>query len=147
MKVILQDDVSSLGAIGDVVNVKAGFARNFLFPKMLAVVADSVSLKRVDMVKKQLKKKKEKLVELTKALASKLEKVSITINKQVGEEDRIFGSVTTTEIEALLKDEGYEINKRDIEIEEEVKKIGVYHANITLDHGVTAKLKFWVVAK
>ncbi len=147
MKVILQDVVPALGGIGEVVSVKAGYARNFLFPKKLAVIADSVGLKQLDQMKEQLQRKKDKLIAETKVLAGKMEKVSITINKQVGEEDRIFGSVTAAEIADLINEEGFKVSKKDIHLEEEVKKIGVYHATVNLDHGIEVKLKFWVVAK
>lgn len=147
MKVILQEEVKSLGAIGAVVNVKAGYARNYLFPQHLAVVADNVSLKQLEQYKKSLEAKRQKLLIASKEVAAKIEKTSITINKKVGEEDKIFGSVTSQELVDILKDEGFEVDKKDVSFEEEIKKIGVYHATIKLTQGVDARLKFWVVAQ
>jgi len=147
MKIILQEEVPSLGSIGDLVNVKSGYARNYLFPKRLAVVADKVGVKQLEQIRKQLEVKKMKKAEEAKGLAGKIENMSITINKKVGEEEKIFGTVTSQEIADLIKEEGIEISRKQIQITEEIKKIGVYHADITLEQGIKTKLKFWVVSK
>ncbi len=147
MKIILQEEVPSLGSIGDLVNVKAGYARNYLFPKNLAVIADKVGVKQLEQIKKQLEVKRLKKAEEAKGLAGKIEGMSITINKKVGEEEKIFGTVTSQEIADLIKEEGIEISKKQIQISEEIKKIGVYHADITLEQGIKTKLKFWVVSE
>ena len=146
MQVILDRDVKNLGSIGDMVQVKNGYARNFLIPRGLASVANESNRKQLDRKIAQLEKEKRQQHKSAKELAQKLNKVSVTISKQVGEEDRIFGSVTTQEIEEALKAEGYDIDRKDISFDSEIKKIGVYQANLTLTKQVEAKVKVWVVA-
>ena len=126
MKVILTQDIPSVGLIGNIVQVKNGFARNYLIPRSLAVVANTSNVKELDHHKRVLTKRKEKVLAAFKAQAAKLNKLTLTIVKQVGEEDKIFGSVTTAEIEALLDKEGLKISRKQIELTESIKKIGNY---------------------
>ncbi len=146
MRVILTHDVPSLGTIGSVVNVKNGYGRNYLLPQALAILANESNTKQLEHHKRLLAKKKETILKEARALASKIEQVSFEIAKQVGEEERIFGSVTPIELAALLEGKGFNIAKKDIEIADEVKKVGSYVANIRLNTEVIAKLKFSVVA-
>jgi large subunit ribosomal protein L9 len=146
MRVILTSDVKQLGAIGDVLNVKDGYARNFLIPRSLAVVANESNKAEFDHRKKVLDAKKAKILVEMKKLASSLEKASLTIAKQVGEDERIFGTVTTAEIEEALDKAGHKVSRKDIKIED-IKKVGVYEAHINLHHSVSAKVKVWVVAQ
>ena len=146
MQVILDKDVSNLGSIGDVVQVKNGYARNFLIPRGFASVANESNKKQLDRKIAQLEKEKRQQHKVAKELSQKLSKASVTISKQVGEEDRIFGAVTTAEVEEALKNEGFKVDKKDISFEEEIKKIGVYQASVILTRQVTAKVKVWVVA-
>jgi large subunit ribosomal protein L9 len=147
MKVILTNDVSSLGSIGQIVNVRNGYARNFLFPRGLASMANESNKAALDHQIKVLEKKRAVSLANAKTLAAKIEKTSVTVSKQVGEDERIFGSVTAGELETLLKAEGIDISKKDIEILEEIKKVGVYSAQIKLLPDVVAKFKVWVVAQ
>ncbi len=147
MKVILTDEVTGLGSIGSIVQVKNGYGRNYLIPRNLAVVANESNQKELDHKKRILKKKREKLLEEKRVIAKKIENLSITIHKQVGTDERIFGSVTTAEIATLLEKEGINLVKKDIHITEEIKKIGVYNAEVKLHTEVIAKLKIWVVAQ
>lgn len=146
MKVILSADIPSLGTIGDIVNVKNGYARNYLLPRGYASVANESNKKALDHQLRVLEKKREKAIAAAKELAAQIEKISVTVTKQVGEDEKIFGSVTTAELEDLLKAEGLDVSKKDIKILEEVKKVGVYQAEVRLHSSVMAKFKVWVVA-
>lgn len=145
MKVILRKDYESLGKIGDVVEVKAGFAHNFLLPRKIAYIALAGSLKALEEEKKVHVKKEQQELMRSEKLAGELEKVSVTIPVQVGEEDKIFGTVTTQMIADALAEKGYEVDKRKIEIEEPIKSLGIYGVDIKLHSKVSAKIKVWVV--
>lgn len=145
MKVILRQNIESLGQIGDVVEVKPGYANNYLIPRQFAYIALAGSVKALEEEKKNLAKRKQKELQGAEKLAADLEKVSITIPVQVGEEDKIFGSVTTQMIGDALTEKGFEIDKRKIEIEEPIKSLGIYSVGIKLHPSVTAKIKVWVV--
>ncbi len=147
MRVILMEDVEKLGAIGSIVNVKDGFARNFLFPKSLAVLANESNKKELEHQTKMLQRRREKLLAKVKEQAAAIEKTSVTVTKQVGEDEKIFGTVTTAELEELLAKEGIQISKKDIQLSEDIKKVGVYSADVKLHPEVVAKFKVWVVAQ
>lgn len=147
MRVILSETVSNLGAVGSLVNVKDGYARNYLFPRGLAIVANERNKTELDHQIRVFEKRRAKALGEAKALASKIEKVSITVSKQVGEDEKIFGSVTTNELEELLNQEGHKISRKDITILDDIKKVGVYAASVKLHPEVTAKFKVWVVAQ
>jgi large subunit ribosomal protein L9 len=147
MRVILNHDVHALGNIGEIVNVKNGYARNFLVPKGLASVANEANEAQLKHQRRQLDKRKAKLLLDAKALAAAIEKVSVTVYKQVGEDERIFGSVTHAELETLLNNEGIKVSKRDISLAEEIKKVGVFQGVVKVHSDVTAKFKIWVVAQ
>jgi large subunit ribosomal protein L9 len=147
MKLILSHNVESLGVIGDIVKVKAGYARNFLLPRGLAVVANEGNEKALQHQLKVLEKKKQQTLDEAKKFAGQIEKVSITVAKQVGEDEKIFGSVTTAELEELLAAEGVKVSRKDIRLTEEVKKVGVYTAEVKVHPEVTATFKVWVVAQ
>jgi large subunit ribosomal protein L9 len=145
MKVILRQNYESLGNIGDVVDVKDGFALNFLLPRKIAYSALAGNIAALEEEKKSLAKKTEQELKAAEVLASELEKVSVTIPVQVGEEDKIFGTVTTQMIADSLKEKGYDIDKRRIEIPEQIKSLGIYGVNLKLHSNVEAKIKVWVV--
>jgi len=145
MKVILRKNYDKLGKIGDVVEVKNGFARNFLIPRQIAYTATPGNLRALEEEKVQLAKKEEKELQSAQLLSAELEKVSVTIPVKVGEEDRIFGTVTTQMIADSLKEKGYDIDRRKIEISEPIKSLGIYSVNVKLHHDVTAVVKTWVV--
>jgi large subunit ribosomal protein L9 len=145
MKVILRQNTEGLGQIGEVVDVKDGYARNFLIPRKLAYAALKGNIKALEEEKKTLSKKKEQELAASETLAAELEKVSVTIPVQVGEEDKIFGSVTTQMISDALKEKGHEIDKRKIEIDEPIKALGIYGVSVKLHPSVNAKIKVWVV--
>ena len=145
MKVILRQNTEGLGQIGQMIDVKDGYARNFLIPRKLAYPALEGNIRALEEEKKTLSKKKEQELAAAETLAAGLEKVSVTIPVQVGEEDKIFGSVTTQMISDALKEKGHEIDKRKIEIEEPIKALGIYSVSIKLHPNVSAKIKVWVV--
>ncbi|OGC76412.1 MAG: 50S ribosomal protein L9 [candidate division Zixibacteria bacterium RBG_16_50_21] len=147
MKIILKEDLEKLGKAGDVVQVKDGYARNFLVPRNLAVVATKGSLASIEKIlkEKQLRENKRKKEAL--ALKDKVEGISCTAEVLVGEEDKVFGSVTAIEISRMLKDKGFFIDKRSIEMEEPIKALGVFSVPVRLHPEVTASLKLWVVKK
>lgn len=145
MKVILRKNFDQLGQLGDIVDVKDGFARNFLIPRNIAFAAQKGNMRALEEEKKQLAKKKIKEHQAAEKLASELEKISVTIPVKVGEEDKIFGTVTTQMIADTLKEKGHDIDKRRIEISEPIKSLGIYSVNIKLHPNVTAVVKTWVV--
>jgi len=147
MKVILRDDITGLGGCGDVVEVKNGYARNYLIPRDLAIKATKSTLKAIEEIKKQKRMRDNKKARTMELLAEKIEKISCTAAVAVGEEDRVFGSVTSQTISDLLKEKGFEIERKKILLEEPIKALGVYSIPIKLDSEVTARLKLWVVKK
>ncbi len=147
MKVILKDDVEKLGTAGNVVTVADGFARNFLFPQNLAVPASKGNLRSIDEIRKQKQFKENKRRREAEKLKDKLEKLSLTAEVQVGEEDKVFGSVTAANIAALIEKQGIELDRRKIMLEEPLKALGVYTVEIKLAPDVVAGVKLWVVKK
>jgi len=145
MKVILRQDFENLGKIGEIVDVKDGYARNFLFPRGIAYAALKGNIKALEEEKKTVEKRYQQELKAAEELAAKLEPVSITIPVQVGEEDKIFGTVTTQMIADALTEKGHNIDKRKIEIEEPIKALGIYGVSLKLHPNVSAKIKVWVV--
>jgi len=145
MKVILKEDVKNLGDLGEVVNVSDGYARNYLIPKGLAEFATPENIRMLDRESKIKKDKLEKLKKEAELFAQKLEEVSCTIVKKAGEDDKLFGSVTTQDVQESLKNEGIEIDKKKIVLEEPIKSLGVYKVSIKIHPEVDASVKIWVV--
>ena len=147
MRVILSHDVDHLGTVGDIVKVKPGYARNFLFPRGFAVLANEGNKAQLDHTLRVLEKKKAAQLAEAKELGSKIEKVSVTVSKQVGEDERIFGTVTSAEVTDLLNAEGFKVSKKDVTLSEDIKSVGVYSADVKLSAGVKSTFKVWVVAQ
>lgn len=145
MKVILRQNYNKLGNIGDVVDVKNGFARNFLIPRSIAFRATEGNLNALEQEKKQLARKEEKVVLDSEKLAAQLGSVSLTITMKVGEDDKLFGAVTSQMIADSLTEKGYSIDKRTIELEEPIKTLGIFEVPVKLHSKVSAKIKVWVV--
>ena len=146
MRLILSQNVENLGRIGELVKVKNGYARNFLIPRGLAVVANEGNQASLNHQMRLLEKEKALILGEAKKQAGLIEKISVTVTKQVGEDEKIFGSVTTAELEELLAAEGVKVSKKDIKLTEEIKKVGVYSAEVRVHPEVVAKFKVWVVA-
>lgn len=147
MKVILKDDVEKLGKCGEVVEVKGGYGRNFLIARNLAIPATKGNLKAIEEVTKQKRIKDLKKKRQEERLKIQLEKISCTAEVRVGEEDRVFGSVTTQDISELLKEKGFEIDRHKILLETPIKALGVYTVPIKIAGEMVAFLKVWVVKK
>jgi len=145
MRVILRKNFEQLGKIGELIDVKDGYARNFLIPRQIAYPALAGNLRALEEEKKQLANKEAKDLEIANTLSVELEKVSVTIPMKVGEDDKIFGSVTSKMISDALKDKGYDIDHRKIEIDEPIKSLGIYSVNVKLFHDVISVVKTWVV--
>lgn len=147
MKVILKDDIEKLGKCGEVVEVKDGYGRNYLFPRNLAIPATKGNLKGIGEITKQKEIKDQKRKRQEERLKLQLEKISCTAEVMVGEEDRIFGSVTSQVIAELLKEKGFDIDRHRIMLETPIKALGVYTVPVKISGDVVASLKVWVVKK
>ena len=147
MQVILKEDVTNLGQIGELVSVKDGYGRNFLIPKGLAVLATPRNKKRLEHEKKVIEQRDVKRSRDAQTVKESIEKLSLTIAKQTGEEGKLFGSVTTREIAEAVAEEGIEVDRKTIQVDQAIKSLGVYTVEIRLTRDVTANLKLWVVAK
>ncbi len=145
MEVILLEEHPSLGKIGDLVKVADGYARNFLIPKRKAVQATPKKLKALEHEKRLVQDFLEKSVREAEKLAKRLEDYSCTISKSVGESGKLFGAVTSMEIEQNLLDNGFKIERKNILLDEPIKSLGIYTVPIKLQPKVTANLKVWVV--
>ena len=145
MKVILTQTVGSLGKIGDVVNVKDGYARNYLFPKSVAKEATPENMKILDSLKKKQALENAKRLDGAKALAEKIAALSITISAKTADEEKLFGAVTTEMISAALGNEKIAIDKKDIVLDEPIKKLGVYQVGVKVHPEVKASLRVWIV--
>jgi large subunit ribosomal protein L9 len=145
MKVLLRQDFDKLGETGKVVNVKDGYARNFLIPRGIAFEASERNLHILEQEKKRHVAMKLKEKKASEVLAAKLDGVSLTAAMPVGEDDRMFGSVTNQDLADLLAAKGFEIDKRKIILEEPVKALGIYEIPIKLHSEIECKIKLWVV--
>jgi large subunit ribosomal protein L9 len=145
MNIILQKDFAKLGSTGDMVTVKDGYARNFLIPQGIAIIADKSAEKLLAERKKveELRRTKEK--RNAEKLAELLAKISLTAKVQAGEEDRLFGAVTSQDIYDLIKEKGFDIDRRKIHLEEPIKTLGVYQIPLKLHPEVTVTVKLWVI--
>ncbi len=145
MKIILKKEVHKVGQPGDVVEVKNGYARNYLIPQGFAVLASDGNMRAFQQELKAQAKKMLKGQQEAQELADKLSQVSVTAAVQVGEEEKLFGSVTSQNIADLLKEIGHDIDKKKILLDEPIKALGVYEVPVKLHPEVTAHLKVWVV--
>lgn len=146
MKVILKENIDTLGHIGDIVKVAPGYARNYLLPKGYAVEATEKNAKALEHVKRQMAYKKDKVTEAAKLLLAKLEGLTVELVHQAGVEGKLFGSVTNMEIAAFLKEKGIEIDRKKIALSEPIKQVGEYTIPVKLHPEVTATLKVNIIA-
>lgn len=148
MEVILREDVADLGRSGEVVHVKRGFARNYLIPQNLAVEATRRNLSQLEHEKRLIGHRTEKRRAEAATLVEKLNGLSVTVAKPVGEEDRLYGSVTAKDIVAGLIEEGMgSVDKKKVILAEPIRKLGIFDVPVRLDAETTAEIKLWVVAK
>ncbi len=145
MKLILREDVEKLGDSGEIVEVKAGYGRNYLIPQGKAMMATEGALKRVERMKEQAERRAELTIEKAQEMAERLETTSVTIPVAVGEDERIHGSVTTQDIADALAERDINIDKRKITLDQDIKTLGEYTATISLISEIKAQIKVWVV--
>jgi large subunit ribosomal protein L9 len=145
MELVLKKDHENLGKALDVITVKDGYARNFLLPNGIAVPASEGNKKAVAEAKRLVENREAKKLKEARQLAKKIENIPCTIPVNVGEEDKLFGSVTSQEIADFLAKENIVVEKKNVELEEPIKQLGVYSVRIMLYKDVQAKLKVWVV--
>lgn len=147
MQVILQKTVSNLGFVGDIVNVRDGYYRNYLSPRGLAALATKGSVAEIEHQKRVIEAKKIKEKSLAENLKQKIKGHVIELSHAAGDGDKLFGSITTQEIATALKEAGYEVDKKQITIEEAIKTIGEHEVSVKLHPEVSAVLKVLVVRK
>lgn len=140
MKIILKEDFSTLGHIGEIVKVADGYARNFLIPKGIAVHATSGNLKQFEAMKEAILKKKAKVKESAEELCEKISAGKLTFKRKAGEDDKLFGSVTNMDIASALKEKGFEVDKRTVHIEEHLKHLGDFKVSVKLHPEVIAEI-------
>ncbi len=145
MKIILRKDHEKLGKIGDAVDVKDGYARNYLIPRKIAFLATKGNLQALEEEKLQHARRSDKELRSAQKLAQELEKLSLTIKMKVGEDEKLFGSVTSQMIADALKENGHIIDKRALELGEPIKALGIYTVDLRLHSSVIGKVKIWVV--
>jgi large subunit ribosomal protein L9 len=144
MKVILKENIETLGHIGDIVKVAPGYARNYLIPKGFAIEATTRNAKALEHAKRQMEYKKNKVKEQATHLAARLEALSIVLKHQAGEGDKLFGSVTNMELADYLKNQGFEIDRKKIVLADPIKHLGEYTATVKIHPEVNATLKIVV---
>ena len=147
MQLILNEEVPNLGGPGDVVKVRAGYARNYLLPRKLAVEANPKNLRAFEHQKGLAMLKREALKSKARGLKEKLDALSVTVSARAGEEGKLFGSVTNIDVERALRERGIEIDRRKILLVEPIKQLGDYTIQIRLEAEVEAGLKLSVVAE
>lgn len=140
MKVVLQKDVKNVGKTGDIVNVKDGFARNFLFPRKLAMQATENRVSEWEHIKKVAEAKKKKAIAERKELLAKLSNITLTFKMVAGEKDKIFGSVTAHDISKELEVKGYSVDRRDIYIEDSIKTLGQHKATVSFGEDMKTEI-------
>jgi large subunit ribosomal protein L9 len=145
MKVILKEHVKNLGTAGNVVNVADGYARNYLIPRNLAVEANVKNIKALEHEKKKIEEKARKKTNAAQELAERLAVTTFLIPARAGEEEKLFGSITSMDIAEALKTKGFEIDKKKIILDEPIKRLGSFTINIKLQSDVTAHTNVTIV--
>jgi large subunit ribosomal protein L9 len=145
MKVILLEDVDTLGKLGDTVNVKDGYARNYLIPRNLALQATTRNIKAHAHKLRDIERRKDKIVDDARSLADKVAGVSLTFTRKTGDKGRLFGSVTNMDIAQALEEKGLAVDRKDIHLPEPIKSLGEFDVQIKLHHDVTPEVKITVL--
>lgn len=145
MKLILKEDVDKLGESGDIVDVKPGYGRNYLIPQGKAIMATDGALKQLEAIRETAERRAELTVESAKEMAERLETTSVTIPVSVGEDERIHGTVTNQNVADALAERDIEIDRRKIELDQDIKTLGEYTATINLLGDLKQQIKVWVV--
>jgi large subunit ribosomal protein L9 len=145
MEIILRQSVENLGKPGDIVKVSPGYARNYLLPRGLAYEATPGNRKRIEMEKARLEAAEAERIKAAQGLADRLESVQLTFSARVGDEEKLFGSVTTADIAHQLHTQGFDVEKKQIDLHEPIKSLGVYKIPIRLHAEVKPEIKVWVI--
>ena len=145
MDIILLQDVETLGTSGDIIKVKPGYARNFLFPRGLAVRSSKRNRALAEEKKNSAKAKQLRETQVYEELVNKLKNTEVTIEVQVGDENRLFGSVTSQDIHKALIEKGIEIDRHSIELDEPIKALGIYDVNVKVAKGLLQEIKVYVI--
>ena len=147
MQIILREDVPHLGDVGEIVNVKPGYARNYLLPQGLAVMADEKNVRRIEHEQRLIQKRLVALKGSAQELGDGIDGQVVTIHRKVGEQDKLYGSVTTRDVEESLRANGLKVERRQIRLGDSIKDLGVYEIAIRLHPEVVSHIKLWVVAE
>ena len=147
IKVILKEDVAGVGRAGEAKQVKDGFARNFLFPKKLALIATNNSIKQIETEQKNRETKRELQKKKAEGLAAQLANLPVTIAAEVNEEEKLYGGLGAADIAKAIESEGVSIDKKCIVLDAPIKELGIYDIEIKLHADVVSKVKVWVVKK
>jgi len=147
MEVILNQDIDRIGKTGQIVKVKDGFARNFLIPNGMAVPVTSANLKKIEEGKQQKTLQLEKAKREAEELKAKLARLSLTMPVLTHEEDKLYASITAQDLAKALSEEGFNIDKNSIVLEEPIKALGIYEVSVNLHPEISAKVKVWIVKK
>ena len=145
MRVILREDVHKLGRSGEIVTVKDGFARNYLLPRKIAVPANEKNVRQVEHDKAVISARQAKLKGGAQEQATKLEALSVKISRKVGQQDKLYGSVTALDIAEVLGSQGYKVDRRSIHLPEPIKALGLHQVELRLHRDVIAKINVEVV--
>jgi large subunit ribosomal protein L9 len=145
MEVILRNAIDKLGHPGDIVTVSSGYARNFLLPRGFAFEATEGNRKRIALEKSRLEAAENERRQAAETIAERMGEVSLTFAARVGEEGKLFGSVTTSDIAHQLEAQGFHVEKRQIELNEPIKALGVYRVGVRLHADVKPEIKVWVI--
>jgi large subunit ribosomal protein L9 len=147
MKIILRKKLEKLGKIGDVVNVKDGYARNYLIPNNFAFIAKAGTIRRVEIEKSQRANQTERAKIVATDLADKIANLELSISMKVGEENKLYGSVTNQIIAAKISEMGYKVERSHIILEEPIKTLGIFDVKVKLHPEVSTNIKVWVIAE
>lgn len=147
MKVILREDVYNLGKSGELVNVKDGYARNYLLPRNLAMLANAANMRQLEHEKKVIELRQAKLKGAAQEQAKQLENVRVTIKRKVGDQGKLYGSVTSLDIAEALSAAGQKIDRRHIHLPDPIRAVGAHEVELKMHRDVTAKLKVEVVGE
>jgi large subunit ribosomal protein L9 len=147
MELILTEDVEHLGKAGELVRVKSGYGRNYLLPKGMAVAANRRNISELEHKRRQIESQVSKQREAARSIADRLNMITLQFERKVGDDDKLFGSVTARDIAEQLEVAGLKLDHRKLKLAEPIKALGKYEIDVKLDAGVKASLKFWVVAE
>ncbi len=147
MRVILKEDVHGVGKAGQIINVKDGYARNYLLPRGLALVADEKNLRILEYQKKKFEEQAKKKRQDAESIAERLSALELTIKAKAGEDQKLFGSITAKDIAEALQKQGFSVDKKQINVSDPIKRLGEHEVEVKLLSNVVAKLKINIVAE